>query len=470
MKHINPCLYIRTIDRFSQAKRRTVTSLLCILFILAIYPGSYGQIGINTDNSVPDNSAMLDVKSTTKGILVPRMTAAERNAIANPAAGLLVFCTDNNQFYSNKGTPAVPNWLMMSSQWVNNGPDIYFNSGKVGIGTSGTPNLSLQVNGRIGAQYGSAASPSFTFGDGTENTGLSSPVGYSIAFLTSGTERARFVSSGSLGIGTPSPDGSAIVDISTTTKGFLPPRMTTAQRDAIAFPAEGLIIYNTNEKEINVFKGSSWGPLTTVTCGQSFTDPRDGRIYNTVLIGTQCWMKENLNAGNMINSSGNQTNNGVIEKYCYDNLESNCNVYGGLYKWQELMNYASSSNANPSGRQGICPTGWHLPSYAEWTALTTYLGGNSAAGGKVKEAGFAHWLSPNSGATNSSGFTAIPGGFKVFDASAFDAISTSAKFWTSTENFPASPWYATLSHSNAYLDILGSSPMEYGFSCRCCKD
>ena len=80
------------------------------------------QVGINTSNSEPDPSAMLDVKSNMKGMLVPRMTAAERNAISNPANGLLIFCTDNNQYYTNKGSAASPNWMMMSSQWVTKFP------------------------------------------------------------------------------------------------------------------------------------------------------------------------------------------------------------------------------------------------------------------------------------------------------------------------------------------------------------
>ncbi len=87
----------------------------------------FAQVSISNDGSVGDNSAMLDIKSTQRGILTPRMSIAERNAIASPATGLLVFCTDNNQFYTNKGTPAAPNWVMTSSQWSNIGQDIFYN-------------------------------------------------------------------------------------------------------------------------------------------------------------------------------------------------------------------------------------------------------------------------------------------------------------------------------------------------------
>jgi hypothetical protein len=116
-----------------------------IAMLLLLSSAMFAQLGINTDNSLPDNSAMLDVKSTNKGMLVPRMTATQRNAISSPATGLLVFCTDNNQYYSNKGTPASPNWVMVSSQWLTNGTEIYYNAGYVGIGTS-DPHAELQLS------------------------------------------------------------------------------------------------------------------------------------------------------------------------------------------------------------------------------------------------------------------------------------------------------------------------------------
>ena len=104
-----------------------------------------------------------------------------------------------------------------------------------------------------------------------------------------------------------------------------------------------------------------------------------GQTYGTILIGTQCWFKENLNVGNKINYTINQTNNAIVEKYCYDNLESKCDVYGGLYQWNEMMQYS-----NTPGIQGICPFGWHLPTNQEWTILSNNLGGESVAGGNSR--------------------------------------------------------------------------------------
>ena len=248
---------------------------------------SYAQVGISNDNSDPDPSAMLDVKSTSKGILVPRMTIAERNAISSPASGLLVFCTDNSHYFSNKGTPAVPNWIMISSQWLNNGNNIYFNSGNVGIGVASPTALSLQVNGKIGATYGSVTSPGFTFDNGIENTGFSSPAAFSISFITQATEKMRLNQAGALGIGTVSPSAASLVEISSTTKGFLPPRMTYAQRNAIVNPAEGLMVFCTNcntdgSGVISFYENGFWRSVS-LTCIKPVTPLK----VNPVQMNTQ---------------------------------------------------------------------------------------------------------------------------------------------------------------------------------------
>jgi len=107
------------------------------------------QVGINTDNSAPDGASMLDVKSTSRGMLIPRMTIAQRDAITSPAKGLMVFCTDNSQYYYNAGTPASKNWVMMNTQWLANGTSLYFNGGNVGIGTT-DPGQKLSVAGQLG--------------------------------------------------------------------------------------------------------------------------------------------------------------------------------------------------------------------------------------------------------------------------------------------------------------------------------
>jgi uncharacterized protein (TIGR02145 family) len=196
------------------------------------------------------------------------------------------------------------------------------------------------------------------------------------------------------------------------------------------------------------------------------------------MIGTQCWFKQNLNIGTMINNATNQSNNSSIEKYCYGDNPANCAVYGGLYQWDEFMNYTTSSNANPSGRQGICPTGWHIPSDAEWCQLETFLDATVSctttgwhgtdAGGKMKETGTSHWTSPNTGATNASGFTALPGGYRNVGGGFLD-LSANTYLWSAAESSATEAWRRYLNYANAQVyRILNYK--AYGFSGRCCKD
>ena len=216
--------------------------------------------------------------------------------------------------------------------------------------------------------------------------------------------------------------------------------------------------YATNT--IGTSYGSEFG-FTTLTepCPTSIF--YEGQTYNTILIGSQCWLKENLNVGTMILGDVTQTNNSIKEKYCYDNNITICETYGGLYQWDEMMQYI-----NQQGTQGICPPEWHIPTDAEYTTLTDYLGGESIAGGKMKEVGTVHWMAPNTGATNSSGFTAIPGGLWV--PTEFDYLGEALHLWTST-GISANAWSRRLYYSNE-LVYRAESNKYWGRSVRCLKD
>lgn len=213
-------------------------------------------------------------------------------------------------------------------------------------------------------------------------------------------------------------------------------------------------------------------------CGMSLTDTRDGKTYSTVKIGTQCWMAENLNTGMKISLLKDQRDNGLTEKYCYDNNEANCNIYGGLYQWNEMMQY----NTNP-GTQGICPAGWHLPADEEWCMLTTYLDTSvncsqfgptgTFVSGKMKsngtiEAGKGLWHSPNIGADNESGFTAIPAGTRSI-YSKFVYIGYHAYFWSSNELNESDAWFYYLKYSNNSI-YRESYFKASGYSVRCVRD
>ena len=201
----------------------------------------------------------------------------------------------------------------------------------------------------------------------------------------------------------------------------------------------------------------------------------DGNIYNTVQIGTQCWTKENLKVikyrdGSVISldTSGGVNGNGTGQiwsarttgaRTVYGHNNKNLEVYGYLYNW-----YAVSDN------KGLCPRGWHVPSDTEWTTLTNYLGGESVAGGKMKSIGTTNWLSPNTEATNESGFSALPGGNRYFD-SRFNNILGGAGFWSATD-YPNSDYAWILSLINSSVSVMkrGVEEKRHGFSVRCLMD
>ncbi len=169
----------------------------------------------------------------------------------------------------------------------------------------------------------------------------------------------------------------------------------------------------------------------------------EGQIYNTVLIGEQCWLKENLNVGIMINDYENMTDNGVIEKYCYDNNIENCDEYGGLYQWDEMMQYVTTTFT-----QGICPPGWHLPHDYEWKILEGTVDSQYPVGNQVWDfegfRGFDAGLNlkstygwfNNGNGTDIFGFKALPGGIREHFAT-FDSLSYKTSFWCSLEVDPA---------------------------------
>ncbi len=205
------------------------------------------------------------------------------------------------------------------------------------------------------------------------------------------------------------------------------------------------------------------GILYGVPCQGIPTVTYMGKTYHTVQIGNQCWFKENLDAGTRINGNREQTSNGIIEKYCYLDLESNCSVYGGLYQWNELMQYVALP-----GVQGICPSGWHIPTDEEWSVLTSYLGGESVAGGKMKEVGTTHWSSPNAGAVNTSGFTGLGAGLR-FTNGTFGNFKEFGYFYSSTQNSTTNAWTRFLAGS---LTGAGRNPnnKSLGLAVRCLKD
>jgi len=197
----------------------------------------------------------------------------------------------------------------------------------------------------------------------------------------------------------------------------------------------------------------------------------EGNVYITVTIGTQVWMAENLkttkfNNGTTIPQVTGATtwSNLTSPGYCW-------NLYNDYYKepYRALYNWYTINTGN------LCPTGWHVPTDAEWTILISYLGGQNEAGGKLKEIGTTHWHSPNTGATNETGFTALPGGYQSTYYGTFMNIGKSSIWWSTTEYSSNSMYpstsayylelYYTLSSSNSIF-----SDKKFGQSVRCIKD
>jgi uncharacterized protein (TIGR02145 family) len=164
----------------------------------------------------------------------------------------------------------------------------------------------------------------------------------------------------------------------------------------------------------------------------TFTDERDGQVYEWVKIGDQIWMAQNLNIGKIIYMRDNKIVDGSIERFCYDNLDKYCVKYGGLYTDHVVDHYITKQ-----GPKGICPEGWHIPTESEWLKLFDSLGGREKAGGALKQTGKIYQGREDKTATNSSGFSSMPGGMCIYDEYGiyYMSVGKTATYWSSTEMF-----------------------------------
>jgi uncharacterized protein (TIGR02145 family) len=270
------------------------------------------------------------------------------------------------------------------------------------------------------------------------------------------------------------PHQKAILDLSSDSKGLLLPRLTSIQMSSLIPAPDGLLIYNIDSSQFYYYNGSidGWQSLTPGSdtikhiCGAVFQDVRDYLIYSTIQIGSQCWMEENLRAskyrdGSAIPqvTSGSAWSTLTTGAFCWYNNDSvsNENTFGKLYNWHAVID-----------ARGLCPIGWHIPSDAEFTILSTYLGGESVAGGKLKEVGLTHWASPNTGATNESGFTGLPGGYRWYTGG-FYSPTWFSQFWTLTVYNSTQSYYRCLHFDEALLH-RDPGNKKNGLFVRCIKD
>lgn len=260
---------------------------------------------------------------------------------------------------------------------------------------------------------------------------------------------------GSMSIGNTTPNPSAQLDITSTTKGFLPPRLITLERNAISNPAIGLVIFCTDCDELQGFNGTIWKSM----------DGRAGCVTSSlpnVTICNQVWMQKNLDVdryrnGDLIPQITDRTtwSNLTTGAWCYYNNDPiNGIIYGKLYN-----SYAISDP------RGLAPVGWHVPSDVEWTTLTTCLGGEPVAGGKMKSTAF--WQNPNTGATNSSGWAGLPVGTRRDNGTCL-GIGINGLWWSSKIYITEASTFILFSFNSNF----GPSAyvLKTGCAVRCIKD
>ena len=539
-----------------------------IAFFMFFSSVIFAQVGINIDNSTPDPSAGLDVKFNNKGLLPPRMSKAELNAISNPADGLLVYCTNCGSnglgslsmymagaWYTliancmNPISPVagnnIPSTTQIEWKWntvVNaagykwNITDNYTTAIDMGTVTSkietnlmcltpytryvwaysscgislatvlfattsgvfvsapssGThiPTLNQiiwkwnAVAGATGYKWNTSNSYATATDMGLNTykteTALNCNTNYTRyiwAYNICGNSNSTTITQVTLScLDLPAVTTTAVTNINQTTatsggnvtsdggatvtaRGVCwstSPNPTLANNYTSDGTGTGIFIsnitgliastiyyvrsYATNSVGTSYGNEISFTSAIGISCPGTPTVTYGGKTYNTVLIGTQCWFKENLNF---------QTGN----SWCYNDDNSNCETYGRLYDFNTA--------------QGVCPTGWHLPNEANWLTLSAYLGGSGIAGGVMKEAGNIHWLSPNTGATNISWFTALPSGHRE---AGYSGITTSTSFWSSSDPYYPYGFDVSLYYLNDDLYFDYGSFKTFGRSVRCLKN
>jgi uncharacterized protein (TIGR02145 family) len=208
------------------------------------------------------------------------------------------------------------------------------------------------------------------------------------------------------------------------------------------------------------YYGNEWPLAPEFVCGETIA--HQDYAYSTVQIGDQCWFSENCRYLPEVSPPNEESNTDpYYYVYGYEGTDvaaaqatENYATYGVLYNWPAVMT------------AGICPSGWHIPSDGEFTELTDFLGGEGVAGGKMKEAGYDHWISPNTGATNSSGWTGLPGGFRY--SGVFSYSVSHGSWWSASESGSGS-WRRGLSSNDDIVSRYLTSRYN-GYSARCVRD
>lgn len=280
-----------------------------------------------------------------------------------------------------------------------------------------------------------------------------------------------FTNAQSVGIGTGTPNPSAQLDVSSINKGFLPPRMNFSQRNNIANPAAGLLVYCTDcgsNGEVQYYNGIEWTNISGSKSSSPLFQDVDGNKYPTTKICNQTWMAKNLEVSKYKNGDPiPQVQDPIIWEtlttgaWCYYGGNGDFgSVYGKLYNWYAV-----------NDPRGLAPDGWHIPTDVEWTSLSNCLGGEAVAGGKLKNTESRYWFQVSIASSNSSGFSGLPGGY--FNNNGFDFLFEENTFrgywWTGT---PIDAGNAKAYYVDSQNEALANSSYlkKIGMSVRCVKN
>ncbi|MBI4648238.1 MAG: hypothetical protein HY738_17055 [Bacteroidia bacterium] len=437
-----------------------------------------GNVGIGT--YTPDNSALLDLSSGTRGLLIPRLTSGQRDSIQAPSAGLVIYNISTNclNIFKSNGwweicgsciVPSAP--VVTANNQVCEEDTLYlyasYVSGAAYLWTGPNSYTSVEQNPVI---TGIQISGSGTYSVVASNAcGASPPASVTIivehqpTIANAGNDQSNITADSTVLAANNPVYGTGVWFIIQGENGAL----TDSLNPASVFYGQTGQTY-TLRWTITNDCGASFDDVIIqfagggFVCGDTLLDSRDGQLYPTVLIDSQCWFAKNLNIGTMITGVTNQSNNFVIEKYCYNNDTNNCVLDGGLYQWDEMMNYVTTEST-----KGICPDGWHIPSDYEILVLEMELGMDSATAYLLNT-----WRGTDQGTQlqigGSSGFNAPLAGRRV-DGGSFSFLDQYGYPYTSTE-FGANAYRRCVNNTNTNIGRYNTFPKTYGLSVRCLKD
>ena len=220
---------------------------------------------------------------------------------------------------------------------------------------------------------------------------------------------------------------------------------------------------------------------TNIPCLETPTVTYEGQVYNTIQIFNQCWLRENLNVGTMVNSIDDMENNGIIEKYCYNNEPDSCTKYGGLYHWDEMMMYNSQQ-----GVQGICPPGWHIPSDEEWKVIEGTVDNNYKIGDSIWNTSGYRGLNAGDNLKTINGwdsigngndlfnFSGLPGGygFRNSNGVTFIGLGLNGNWWTSSSFIFNDAYYRGVGYLSSKVRriLFEHDDGKFSFSARCIRN